>query len=332
MNKNILITGATGGLGLALTQRFSDAGYTVTATGRSARHAHRFHQMNARFIPADITQPDAIAALCLGQDAVIHAAALSASWGRREDFERTNVEATQDLVTQAQIAGVRRFVFISSPSVMTAMKDQVGQTESDLRTYAPLNDYARTKLAAEQYVLAADSDHFKTVALRPRALIGPDDQVLLPQIMALVKKGRLPLLRGGQARVDLTDVRDAAMAAYLALEKIDSVHGRFFHISGGMPVNMKDLTCEMADICGLNMRFFPFPMTLAKAVAYIAENIARLTGAEKEPALTRYKLATMAYSQTFDLTAAASQLGYHPAYNAKETLIAILKGLRHETL
>ncbi len=326
MTKSVLVTGATGGLGLALTQTFAAAGYTVTATGRSLRHAKRFHDMNVRFIPADLTRAEVLPALCRGQDAVIHAAALSSSWGRPDDFSRINVEATKNLAEAARQAGARAFVFISSPSIMTAMHDQTGQTETPIGNHLPLNDYARTKWQAEQYILAADSESFRTIALRPRALIGPDDQVLLPQILALIKKGRLPLLRGGQACVDLTDTRDAARAALCALEKIDTAHGKFFHISGGVGINMKELTLDIAKICGIPVKFFACPMIAAKAAAYLLEKTACLIRAEREPPLTRYKLATLAYSQTFDLTAARTQLGYHPLYNARDTLLSLLKG------
>ncbi len=332
MNKSVLITGATGGLGLALTEAFCQAGYTVTATGRSNRHANRFKTLRARFIPADLTKVEDLPSLCAGQNIVIHAAALSSSWGEKTTFERINVTATQNLLAQAKHAGVESFVFISSPSISTAMKDQINQKEDIAAIHQPLNDYARTKLLAERLVLAADSPSFKTIALRPRALIGPDDQVLLPQLMALIRKERLPLLRKGKACIDLTDVRDAAKATLLAVENIERAHGRFFHISGGTSINMKELTQEIAKICSINIYFFPCPLFLAKLIAYISEKLALTIKRHQEPFLTRYKLATLAYSQTFDLTAAKNELGYQPSHNARETLLYIIRERHHEAL
>ncbi len=52
-----------------------------------------------------------------------------------------------------------------------------------------------------------------------------------------------------------------------------------------------------------------------------------MTGAENEPVLTRYTLAAMSYSQTFDLVPSRQLLGYEPRHDAVETLLAEVRKL-----
>ena len=199
--RRALVTGATGGLGIALTRALLDAGYAVRAVGRQPAALSRLTDMGAEAVAADLLETD-LQTLCQGMDAVFHAAALSSPWGPEEAFDRANVEAARRLLDAAQSAGVGGFIFVSSPSVYARWRDQTGITEATPWPDKPLNAYARTKGEAEVLVLAADMPGFRTVAIRPRALIGPDDTVLLPRILRLVRKGRFPLFRRGQALVE----------------------------------------------------------------------------------------------------------------------------------
>ena len=172
-HRRILITGATGGLGLTVTQVFANAGYIVTATGRNTLHASRIESYGARFIEADLLQSAVVKKLCHQQDSVIHLAALSSSWDLPKAFQRINVDVTANLLIAAKNAGCRRFVYISSPSVYASMHDQLGLTEGDSPSNYQLNDYARTKLVAERMVLNATSNDFMTdkIAMKYRALL-----------------------------------------------------------------------------------------------------------------------------------------------------------------
>ena len=322
-HRKILITGATGGLGLALVEAFAKNGYQVTATGRNTLHAERLKSYGATFHPMDLMQDGAAEELCKGQDSIIHAAALSSSWGHPDLFEKANIEATRILLNAAKKACCQRFVYISSPSVYASLKDSFALTEQDLPVAIPLNDYARTKLVAEKMVLDADTDYFRTTAIRPRAIIGPDDRVLLPKMLEILQQGIMPVFRNGKALVELTDVRDVAQAILLAEEKIDKVSGNPINISGGAPVLISELAEKLAQATGYSVRYIPIPMPVAKWLARIGEWRGKRSNYSKEPKLTRYTLSTMAYSKTFNLNYAREQLGYHPQYDAFASLLEI---------
>lgn len=318
--QHVLVTGATGGLGIAITRRFCEAGARVTATGRNLAAGERLATMGATFIPADLLDNGMAVKLCAGQQSIIHAAALSSSWHHPAAFDRANVEATTGLLAAAKHAGCSRFVYISSPSVYASLHDQIGITEQTPLAVPQLNDYARTKLAAEKLVLSANSPQMQTTAIRPRAIMGPDDKVLLPKMLQMLERSIIPLFRDGEALVELTDARDVAEAVWLAEQQIGAVAGQAINISGGVPLPMRALAQGMAQAANKSLRFLPIPLPIAKGIAHMSEWRGRLSGYRYEPQLTRYILSTMAYSKTFDLTFAKEKLGYAPAYDAFATL------------
>lgn len=324
MSRRILITGATGGLGLELVAATRALGHDVLATGRSEAASARIQSTGAAFVAADLTTDD-LRALCRGRESVIHAAALSAPWGPRKAFDRINLDATVDLLAAAEAEGCRRFVFVSSPSIFAGFRDRLGIRAGDAPTEPPLNHYARTKLAAERRVLNAHSADMATTVVRPRAIVGPDDHVILPRLAASVRRPRAPLIRGGRALIELTDVRDAAEAILCAEGRIDRVGGRAVNVSGGRAVAVRDVAVALAAALEAAPKMIGVPLPIARAAAVLSEVAARGDGAE--PRLTRYTLATLAYSQTFDMEETARLLGFRPRHDALATLLRVARTL-----
>lgn len=322
MTRRALVTGATGGLGLALTRALLEAGYRVRATGRNPAAIGRLHDMGAEAVAGDLFDLGADA-VCRDVDVVFHAAALSSPWGPGAAFRRANVVMTADLLDASRRAGADAFVFVSSPSVYARWGDQTGITEDTAWPARPLNAYARTKGEAERLVLAADAPGFRTVAIRPRAIVGPDDAVLLPRILRLVKRGRFPLFREGRAMVELTDARDAARALMLADVRREAAGGRAINVTGGRPVAVADLIRRLGDALGVEVRTVSVPLALGQALSIGADALCRILPGRPEPVLTPYTLSTLAWSQTFDLGLARRLLGYEPQHDAVGTAMAV---------
>lgn len=314
----VLVTGATGGLGGALLREAKARGWSIRATGRSA-----FDDDSVEYLPADLSDPaHDLAPLVDGCDTVIHAAALADSWGAAELFEKANVVATRRLLEAAQEAGVRRLVFVSSPSIYARLKDQVGITEATPPAEPALNHYGRTKLEAERIVFAATGAGFATCAIRPRALVGEGDRVIMPRLIEIAQRPRVPFPRGGRALIEMTDLRDVSWAVCEAANRCEAISGKAVNISGGKPMPVAQVAQAVADAIGTSPKLVDLPVPVATALATVLEYGARAIGSAKEPPITRYTLSTMAYSQTFDLTGAKAMLGYEPRYDALETLLA----------
>lgn len=121
---------------------------------------------------ADIRDAAALAEPLAGAHAVVHVAALHAPHVGREaeaEFRRTNVEATDRLLSAARAEGVLTFVFTSSTSVYgRALEPQSGAAAwiDEAVEPQPRDIYDETKLAAEALVRAASGPRLRTAILR----------------------------------------------------------------------------------------------------------------------------------------------------------------------
>ncbi len=319
--RKVLVTGATGFLGGAVCADLRAAGgWEVTATGRNAAKGTRLP--TDRFVPADLAEPGAAAELTRGQDAVIHCAALASPWGRPAEFERANITATAALLDAAVGAGVRRFVHISTPSIYGEHVHRENLTETSPLPTRPINEYARTKLAAERLVLAARG-RLEIVVLRPHALIGVDDTTLLPRLVRAAGDGKLRVIGDGRARTDLTCVENAALACRLALEAdAGRVAGEAFNITNGEPTRLWDSLAQFLEAAGLPTPHGRVPFALVWAGAALTETWSRFVSG-KEPVLTRYGAGVLAFSQTFDIGKARRLLDYQPTLPLAEGLARV---------
>lgn len=319
--RKVLVTGATGFLGGAACAHLRAAGgWDVTATGRNVAKAARLPA--ERFASADLAEPGAAHELARGHEAVIHCAALSSPWGRREDFERANITATAALLDAAITAGVRRFVHVSTPSIYAEHVHRENLNETSPLPARPLNEYVRTKLATERLVLAA-RDRIEVVVLRPHALIGVGDTALLPRIVRAAERGRLRVVGEGRAKADLTCVENAALACRLALEADASqVAGETFNITNGEPTLLWDALGQFLETAGLPTPCGRVPFGVAWAGAAVAEAWARYVS-DSEPPLTRYGASVLAFSQTFDIGKARHVLKYEPIVPLAEGLARV---------
>ncbi|NPD16547.1 NAD-dependent epimerase/dehydratase family protein [Xinfangfangia sp. D13-10-4-6] len=316
---SVLITGATGCLGAEITRQLCAAGKTVTAQGRNRREGAALTEIGANFLALDLRDPRPFTPFLAGTETVFHCAALSSAWGRREDFEALNVTATRRLLKAAAEAGVKRFIFASSPSIYADGTDRL-----NLREDAPLparfaTHYARTKAQAEALALAADRPGaMRVVALRPRAIYGRGDRSLMPRLRAAMERGTLPLIAGGEALIDVTHVSDAARAMVLAARYADQAGGRAFNITSGEAWRFSDLASRAAAIFGLTPRRKHLPYGLAMAIATILETGHRVFRPSVEPILTRQAVASLGRSLTLDIAAAREVLHYHPQVTLDE--------------
>ena len=315
--QKVLVTGATGFLGGEVCAHLcKTGGWDVTATGRDV--AKGAQVAADRFVPADLADHGA-AGIVRGHDAVIHCAALTSPWGRRADFERANVTATAALLDAASRAGVRRFVHVSTPSIYGEHRHREGLTETSPLPPRPVNEYARTKLAAERLVLAA-KDKMEVVVVRPHALIGVGDTVLLPRLVRAARSGRLRIIGDGRARTDLTCVENAALACHLALEADAArVGGETFNVTNGEPLPLWDALGQFLEAAGLPVPRRRVPFAAVWAGAALAEGWSRHVSG-REPVLTRYGAGVLAFSQTFDIGKARRLLGYEPGVPLAEGL------------
>ncbi|GAB4432502.1 MAG: NAD-dependent epimerase/dehydratase family protein [Chloroflexi bacterium OHK40] len=318
----ILVTGGTGFVGRHVATRLLRDGHRVRLMGRDFGEVGALLATGAEPWRADLRDAAAVAGACHGVDAVIHCGALSAPWGPRAAFEAVNIGGTAAVLAGCRTHAVARMVLISSPAVTFTGRDHVDTTEAAPYPRRFSSSYARTKAIAEQLVRAADD--VSSVILRPKAVFGPGDRALLPRVIAAARTGRLPQVGAGRNLVDLTYVENVAHAVALALTR-PGVEGRTFHITNGEHVPLWGLIRDVLSRLGIPARLRPVPLAALSLLAGLMEARAAITG--REPLLTRYTVAILGRTQTYDISAARRDLGYTPLVSVAEGVDRTLAGL-----
>ena len=315
MMKKVLVTGATGFLGKYVVEELVEHGYQVRAFGRNSKVGRSLENTSVSFFQGDLTNADDVTEACKEMELVVHAGALSTVWGPWEDFYQANVLGTKYVLEACRQTGIQRLVYVSSPSIYAAPKDQLGIKESDAPEGNNLNNYIRSKLASEK--LFKDYPDVPNIILRPRGLFGIGDTSILPRVINLSQKIGIPLIGDGRQLMDMTCVENVALAIRLALE-VPEAKGEVYNITNGEPRAFRDLLEESLVGLGYPIRYRKIPAYLLSGIASSLEFLYKSLNLKGEPPLTRYTYYLLRYSQTLDISKAERELGYRPKISISE--------------
>ncbi|MBW7881132.1 MAG: NAD-dependent epimerase/dehydratase family protein [Caldilineaceae bacterium] len=320
----ILVTGGTGFLGSHLARALLAQGHRVGILGRDFRGVDDLLTAGAQPVAVDLTQRQAVIAACAEMDVVFHVAALSAAWARSHNaFYAANVSGTSAVIEGCLRHHVRRLVYVSSPAVVFDGRDHQHLNETAAYPRRFTSTYALTKKIGEDLVNQATHRGLATVILRPKAIFGPGDRALLPRLLAAARQGRLRQFGHGRNLVDLTYVGNVVDALLLAMDA-PNAPGHTYFITNGEHVPLWPTIRMLLDQLGLP-RPRPLALPLAMALARLMEIQAAISG--REPLLTRYSVAILARTQTYDISAAQRDLGYQPRVSVVEGITRTLHQL-----
>ena len=320
----VLVTGGTGFLGKHLALALLKQGHQVHLMGRNFASAKAL--MEQRAVPAavDLRDKESVIAACKEMEVVYHVGALSAPWGKRSDFYDINVGGTETVLAGCLKHGVRRLIYISSPSVVFDGRDQHLVTEDVPYPRRFASVYSLTKKLGEDRVHAARASGLETVIVRPKAIFGPGDQALLPRLIAAARQKRLPQIGDGRNLVDLTYVENVVHALLLACDAPAAV-GKTYTITNNEHIPLWDVIRTVLQRLKLSTRLRQIPLSVALTAATMMEMRAALTG--KEPLMTRYSAAILARTQTYDISAARRDLLYTPPISVADAIERTLASL-----
>lgn len=276
------ITGSSGFIGSHLTAAFREAGHEVSGSSRSGRQGALAWDWS--------TGPAPLGDL----DVLVHNAALSSPFAARSAYHRDNVEATRHALEAARRSGCRRFLYISSSSVVYRPEDQLNLDESTPPPETFVNRYAETKYAGELLVRSSGLPFW---IIRPRAVFGPGDRVLLPRILRAARAGLFPDF-GRPVRSDLVYVRNLADLVVQAAQH--EVRDEVVFATNQETVEIDAFLQLVFAELKLKPRRPRVPVPVASALAGALEGVSTVfTGARWEPPLTRFGVSVFAYSKTF---------------------------------
>jgi dTDP-4-dehydrorhamnose reductase len=181
----MLVTGGAGYLGSELVRRALGAGWEVRAT----RFGRPGADEGAEWVHADVRDAGAMERAAAGADVVVHTA-----YRQTDDAWSTNVEGSRAVADAARRA---RLVHLSSDVVFDGLRGRYREEDEP----APVNDYARSKAAAEGLVAQLHPDALiaRTSLLYGGREPGPQERLAHEGTRFFVDEFRSPVVVGDLA-------------------------------------------------------------------------------------------------------------------------------------
>lgn len=227
----VLVTGAQGFLGRAVSRTLRETGYRVVELDCKAPTSTT---AGVTAVQCDITNKKELQAILdrTRVDSIVHLAAVLPTAAQRDPVRATqvNVAGSLNLLELAAQLGVRRFVFGSSLSIYGTCAPDLAVSEA--HRAAPEDLYGAAKLYVEQLGRAyAECAHLQFVSLRIGRVVGPGSgsttSAWRSEIFELLDKrepSEIMLPYAGSERLLLVHVDEIAKAFLTLLEAPRPAH------------------------------------------------------------------------------------------------------------
>jgi nucleoside-diphosphate-sugar epimerase len=257
---NVLLTGANGFLGSRLAVTLNSTPYVrLTAAVRRSVQLSAMNVVEVQSLDANTDWSDAVT----DQQVVIHAAARAHIMKDEVvdplvEYRQTNVDGTLNLARQAAVAGVRRFIFISSIKV-NGERTYIGKPYTAEDIPAPEDAYGISKYEAEQGLLQIASDtELEVVIIRPPLVYGPGVKGNFSSMMQVVKKG-FPLPLGATNNKRSFVALDNLVDLIITCINHPAAANQVFLAGDGESLSTTELLRGVAKAAGVSSRLIPVP-------------------------------------------------------------------------
>ena len=306
----VLVTGAAGFIGSAITRQLVARGADVVALVEPGTPSPNLDGLDVERVEGDVRDPAAMGRAASGCAGVFHTAALYRFWAADPgDFYSVNVEGTRTVLAAAGRAGVARVVYTSTVGTV-GLRGASLDRPADETAYAHVDHlfgrYKQSKYVAEHEALRAAAEGLPVVLVLPTTPVGPGDRAPTPTGRTVLDflNGRI------HAYVDTTlnivDVDDVAAGHLAAAER--GRQGRSY-IVGGDNLPLRGVLGLLAEATGLPAPTWRVPRGLALAAAHLSGLVEdRLLGRQPTVPLEGARMSTT--HMAFDDGRARAEIGY----------------------
>jgi nucleoside-diphosphate-sugar epimerase len=279
----------------------------------------------------DIRSREDVLAACAGADVVFQTAA--AVWDVRTParmYDEVNVAGNRLMVDVCRELGVRRLVYTSTIDVVVDGRRPIihGDESLPYPKRMPKDAYSRTKIEAEQLVLAADGPELATCALRPVGMYGPRDRYHMGNMVAMARKGNKLRLGSGKAcfsHAYSENVAHAHLCAAAHLFPGSHVAGQAYFVGDHYPAgNFFDFMDPFLEALELPVPRRRIPYPLAYGLARLAEFV------EPRSNFNRFAVVQTCVDHTYRYDKAERDFGYRPPVSLAEAFARTVADLRAE--
>ncbi len=265
-----------------------------------------------------------------GCDVVFHCGALVSDWATVAEITAVNVTGTENVLSAATAASVKRVVHFSTTDVYGYRgPDTIDESYGATRFSSW---YAQSKRDAEQRVWQASRrDGIEVVILRPATVYGPGSREVIGEIARALRAGNMLLIDWGRAVAGLVYVENVVDAALLAGGH-DAAPGQAFNVTDGLATTWREFTDDLASGIGTRPARWSLPFPLANGLAFGLEQgyraLRRTVRLNSRPLLSRQAVHVLGNDQRFSNEKLRTQLGWTPRTSYADGLHATLAWLR----
>ncbi|GAB5518986.1 MAG: SDR family oxidoreductase [Rhodothermales bacterium] len=323
---HVLVTGTTGMVGSALTQRLVADGHTVRIFRRASSKLDLLGETQHAIEHAlgDITNLLALDAAMDGIEQVYHTAGYVGFGGAKAQarLHAVNVKGTANVVDAALKASVQRVVHTSSVAALGRTGDPNRIIdETSVWTPSPHNSaYARSKYEAELEMQRGIAEGLDAVLVNPSLIFGltrPGENT--QKIAEDVRDGKIPAIpAGATAVVDVLDVVDGLIRA------MDSGKTGERYILASENLTWLRLLDAFADAFGTALPTRRLGLKGSMRLARVTEFVGRVT--RTKPLITRETARQASSVYRYDSSKAREHLGctFRPFTETAQRMAAAL--------
>ena len=250
----ILVTGGSGYVGSHLVRRLAKDGRPVRVLVRDRQRAEREARLNGLDVDwteGDVTRPDTLTGAFADVTAVIHTVAIAVERPGRS-YEAINVQGTENILSAASAAGVRRFINMS----------QLGA--------APDLPYRFLASKGRAQALVAESG-LDWTAFRPSVIWGPEDEFAntfarLAQLTPII----FPIVGDGKARFEPIWIEDVVTCVEKSLDE-KATYQKEYELGGPEVLEMEEIERRTLSALGAKRFFIRFPLPLIRIIVRLME-------------------------------------------------------------
>lgn len=286
----ILITGATGYIGRHLVAR-------LVAQGERPRCLVRDISRAKRLLPADkvelvegaTTSPDSLGAAVQGVDTIVHAAFLTADRKQStgNEYEKTNVQGTANLIKVAKKAGVKRIIEIGG---LGTKPDKPGS-------------YMQGRYLAEKMLKESGLDW---TIIQPSVLFGKNAPFIKGLVDLIRTSPVVPLIGGGKTMFQPIYVEDVVTVLIKVLQDPTGTTNRTYTIGGPAYYSFTQIIDVLLKTMHKQRIKAPAPTPLVGVGAAVMEAVLQ------KPPLTKAAMTLFSFDNITDLKSVERDFGFTP--------------------
>lgn len=318
--RTVVVTGAAGFMGRAVSRRYRSEGWNVRGVDRVADEA-------SGIVSGDIGSEGRWQGDLEGADLVVHTAAIVSNTAARSDAWRVNVAGTRNVIDAAAAAGVSRLLHVSSVAVYSHDRPPIVTEHHPVRPGGDV--YGDTKVAAEEVVWQAHAaGEIAATVVRPSDVYGPESRpwTILP--VKMLAAGQVVLPARGHGTFNPIFIDDLVDGLVTAASHEAGV-GQVFNLSGGNACETREFFAHYCRMLGTDgPRVAPTPV--AVGIATVVGTTLRALGRPSEANAATMRM--LAASGEVSVDKARDVLGWQPRIDLEEGMARTEVWLRAEGL